>query len=452
MASAARSLPGRPSLRHLKLEAKRRLSAGEFPALHEAQLAIAREHGQPSWKALKKLVDEQSSQGSHVLPHLRWVASRFRDAGAPGWLAPGTAELRQHFSDEFLRRTPRGELIAVITEVAANLREAYVVTAEAPLAARVRCAGLQLVVVVEDSPPHRVTRVRRFPQGSSITGAPGPAPAPRAVGEVPAAAREMAAEAVPEFGLPGLVLAEAEPNAPEWAIAAGWANLDRAEVLTTGHRFPACRVTRLITATAVLRLVADGKVKLNDLVDEQLRSPGLASRAVTIADLLTLTGKAADSGYAALGQLIADVTRSRYTDAVTRLVLEPLGMSDSSFPPSWPGTASNAVTGYQVNRDIAFAQAPARACATPPADGMWTTATDLARFGATWPSLLPEDLAREALRPRPGTGPGGLRIGLGWFIGQHGDVAGMAGGCPARSRPCSSAPLQRVDARWLASP
>ena len=44
-----RPLPGRPSLRFLKLEAKRRLAAGEFPALHDAQLAIAWEHGQPSW-------------------------------------------------------------------------------------------------------------------------------------------------------------------------------------------------------------------------------------------------------------------------------------------------------------------------------------------------------------------------------------------------------------------
>jgi hypothetical protein len=33
-----RDLPDRPSLRHLKLEAKRRLSAGEFTTLHDAQL------------------------------------------------------------------------------------------------------------------------------------------------------------------------------------------------------------------------------------------------------------------------------------------------------------------------------------------------------------------------------------------------------------------------------
>jgi hypothetical protein len=33
--ASTRPLPGRPSLRYLKLEAKRRLAAGEFPALHE---------------------------------------------------------------------------------------------------------------------------------------------------------------------------------------------------------------------------------------------------------------------------------------------------------------------------------------------------------------------------------------------------------------------------------
>ena len=450
MASAARSLPSRPSLRHLKLEAKRRLSAGEFTALYEAQLAIAREHGQPSWKALKKLVEGQSGQRSHVLPQLRWVVYRFRDADTAGWVAPGVSELRQHFSDEFLGRIPPGELIATLVGMAAELRGGYVVTAASPLAAQVRFAGLQLVTAVEADPPHRVARVARFPLGSRIAGAlgsriagaRGAAAAPRCDGEAPAAAREMAAEAVAELGLPGLVLAGGGPDTPDWAVAEGWANLDRAEALTTGHLFPACRVTRLITATAVLRLVADGRVRLRDPVSTHLRPAEPAesaesaepaepaNRSVTVEDLLTQAGKATDAGYAALGELIAGVTRSRYTDAAARLVLEPLGMSDSSFPESWPGSSSGAVTGYRVNRDIAFAQAPARACAIPAAGGLWTTAADLVRFGAMWPSLLPAELAREALRPRAVTGPGGLHIGLGWALGQHGDIAGMAGGCP----------------------
>jgi CubicO group peptidase (beta-lactamase class C family) len=430
MASAARSLPSRPSLRHLKLEAKRRLSAGEFTALYEAQLAIAREHGQPSWKALKKLVDGQSGQRSHVLPQLRWVVYRFRDAGTAGWLAPGISELRQHFSDEFLGRIPPGELIATLAGMAAELRGGYVVTAASPLAAQIRFAGLQLVTAVEADPPHRVARVARFPLGSRIAGTRGAAPASRGAGRVPEAAREIAAGAVAELGLPGLVLAGGGPDTPDWAVAEGWANLDRAEALTTGHLFPACRVTRLITATAVLRLVADGRVRLRDPVSDHLRPAQPADRSVTVEDLLTQAGKAADVGYAALGQLIADVTRSRYIDAAARLVLEPLGMSESSFPESWPGAGSGAVTGYRVNRDIAFAQAPARAGAIPAVGGLWTTAADLVRFGAMWPSLLPAELAREALRPRAVTGPGGLHIGLGWALGQQGDIAGMAGGCP----------------------
>ena len=48
MSEFSRALPDRPSLRFLKVEAKRRLAAAEFDTLHDAQLAIAREHGFPS--------------------------------------------------------------------------------------------------------------------------------------------------------------------------------------------------------------------------------------------------------------------------------------------------------------------------------------------------------------------------------------------------------------------
>ena len=58
-----------------------------------------------------------------------------------------------------------------------------------------------------------------------------------------------------------------------------------------------------------------------------------------------------NGGYAVLGQLIADVTGSPYDQAVTRLVLEPLGMSGSSFPPAQPTLApmwSPATTSHQT--------------------------------------------------------------------------------------------------------
>lgn len=54
---APRLLPERPDLRHLKDEAKRRLAAGGFASLAQAQFAVAREHGFPSWPRLKQFVE-----------------------------------------------------------------------------------------------------------------------------------------------------------------------------------------------------------------------------------------------------------------------------------------------------------------------------------------------------------------------------------------------------------
>ena len=434
MTGATRELPTRPSLRHLKLEAKRRLSAGEFSALHEAQLAIAREHGQPSWTALKEVIDLTHRQ-SHVVPHLRWVASRFRDAGRPGWVPPRASELRRHFDEEFLRRIPPGELIAAITVMAADLREGFAVTAAAPLAAQVKVAGTQIVAAAEADPPHRVTRVGRFPLGRRIAdGRIAAAPA-RTRGMVPEVAGEIAAEAVAELGLPGIVLAGGGPDAPEWAAALGWADLDRAEPLTAGHRFPACAITQLITAIAVLRLVADGGVGLDDPANGHLRRSGLADDAVTVRDLLTRRGtrgafRFSDAGYGALGHLVADVTGMSYPDAAAGLVLGPLGMRDSSFQGDWPGSDSAAVTGYRLNPEMTFAPAPAAVGTILASRGMWTTAADLLRFGATWSSLLPDTLAREAVRPQAASDRDGVRAGLGWLMGADGDIIGISGGGP----------------------
>ena len=114
MPGGSRSLPSRPNLRYLKLEAKRRVAAGEFPTLHEAQAAIAREHGLLGWTALKRRVDAERAGDGHspALDQLRWVIARFAGAGDPGWTAPAGDELRRHFSDQLLTELPPPALIA----------------------------------------------------------------------------------------------------------------------------------------------------------------------------------------------------------------------------------------------------------------------------------------------------------------------------------------------------
>lgn len=437
---APRPLPGRPSLRHLKLEAKRRVAAGEFAALWEAQLVIAREHGLPSWRALRELIARESARESRALPHLRWVESRFRESGSPGWVPPDAHELRQHFTEDLLGRAASpGQLIEAITGVAADLRESYTFTAVGPLTALIKSPGRRLLVAtVEADPPHLVDRARSFPLRDRIDEVRGTAAAraeaaPRAIGaseegEVPPTIRKLAGGAVAELGLPGLVLAGGGPQSPPWAIAEGWADLDRAEALTTSHRFPASRITRLIIAIAVLRLVADDAISLSDPVD----SAGMVADG-TVADLLAQAGKVGSDGYAALRKLIANVTGSPPAAALARLVLEPLKMNDSAFPesPGNPNSRPGLVTGYRLDHALDFASVPpARAWAGQALGGMVTTGADLVRFGTGWWSLLPEELAREALRPQGSTAASGLHMGLGWNLGPGGKTAGMSGTIP----------------------
>jgi hypothetical protein len=237
MSAGPRSLPDHPSLRYLKIEAKRRLAAGEFAALHDAQTAIAGEHGLPSWAALKQAC-AGSQRESHALAHLTWLISRFRDAGEPGWAAPGDAEMRQHFDDGLLAAVPAGSLSAQIIKVAADLRAELVVLSQAPLQAVVQLAGMRYIATADARPPHRLTGLRGFPLGERITDPRAAAPPARVLGAVPAGMTEIADRAVAELGLPALVLAGGEPGQPPWVVAKGHADLDRAEVLDPGHRFP----------------------------------------------------------------------------------------------------------------------------------------------------------------------------------------------------------------------
>ena len=467
MSSQTRAFPEQPNLRFLKLEAKRRLAEGEFATLHEAQLAIAREHGLPSWAALKEFITAaRPGEPGHALTRVRWLIARFQGADGTAWEPPAEDELREQFTAHFLSLVPPGTVISTLTGAAAPLREELVVTREAPLGVRAEIGGLQLEAAAEAEPPHRLSGLRLYRLSQHVTDRRIADPPAWDAGPVPGTAAAVARESFAELGLPGLVLAgTAGPAAagrdPVWTVARGWASLDQAEALRRDHRFPAYSITKLITATAVLRLAAAGHLALDDPANGHLRTVRLADDGVTIRELLShtagvdspgelfgtsipsltsLTGPVmpcsgprgtfsySNGGYAMLGQLIADVTGSAYQEAAAALVLRPLGMTASSFPASWPDT--DAVTGYQLADDGTFEAVAAQVCTIPAAGGLWATAADLARFGLTWGSLLPAALAREALRPHADRDPSGAQIGLGWLLHRPKGVAGHAGGGP----------------------
>ena len=454
MSDQPRTFPGRPSLRFLKIEAKRRLAAGEFGTLHDAQLAIAREHGLPSWTALKESV----SAPGHALTQVRWVLARFAGATDPGWAAPDEEELGAHFDEHFLGLIPPATLTSTLTPIAGQLAGELTITRQTPLSVRGRLDGLGVEAAAEAAPPHRLTTLRMYPLGERVSDPRIAAPPSHPSGDVPAAAATVAAESVAELGLPGLVLAGLAGQQP-WSVAQGWADLDRGEALQGSHRFPVYSVTKLITATAVLRLAADGRLSLDDPASQYLRTIRLADATLTVRELLSHTSGVAspddlfaatvpdlagvtgpvlacpgprgtfrysNGGYAALGQLISDIAERPYPEAAAALVLRPLGMTSSSFPERWPGR--DAVTGYQLAGDGSFEPVNPQVCVIPAAGGLWSTAADLVRFGQGWASLLPGELAREALRPQADRDPDGAQMGLGWLLHQPKDLCGHAGG------------------------
>ncbi|MGH3210539.1 MAG: serine hydrolase domain-containing protein [Trebonia sp.] len=472
MSDQTRELPEQPNLRFLKLQAKRRLAAGEFATLHDAQLAVAREHGLSSWTVLKETVTVGQPEPNPALAQVRWLTSRFRDAGAAAWARPAAEELREHFTGEFLSLVPPDTIIDTTIKAASMFHEDLVVIDEpTDRSVRTQLSGVRIEAVTEADPPHRLISLQLYRLSQLVTDERVAAPPTATAGQVPAEAMATARETFAGLGLPGLIMAGAggvvagtavEGDAA-WSLALGWANLERPEPLGVRHQFPAYAITQVITATVALRLVAEGLVELDAPANQYLRTVRLADEEVTVRELLSHTGgvdngvanpqslfgsvimdlislvgpvmpcsgprgstRYSVGGYAMLGQLIADVTGARYEDTAESLVLRPLGLADSSFPASWPERGS--MTGYQLDDAGRFEPVPGQVCVNLAAGGLWSTAADLARFGAAWGSLLPADLSAEALRPQAPDGNPGPGFGFGWPLHPGGDLAGLVGG------------------------
>ncbi|HEY1665884.1 MAG TPA: serine hydrolase [Trebonia sp.] len=488
--SGERALPEQASLRYLKLQAKRRRAAGEFPTLHDAQRTIAREHGQPSWAALREAVaaaDAAALGEGHALTQLRWIVGRFCGAGEPGWLAPDEEELLEHFTDQFLARFPPDQLVPRITQLAPAMREELVIISATPCTARGRLSGHLVMAVTEARPPYRLLAVQERRLGERINDPRTAAPPAAATGQVPGQVPALAADVSARLGLVGLSLAGASGPAEAWTFTTGWASLERAEPLRAGHAFPAFDVTMAVTATAVLCLAADGRLRLDDRANSHLTAVRLADDGVTVRELLSHTAGVTDpvpltapsvlalatvtgpvvacdgkrgafsyshAGYAALGEIIAEHTGLTYEEAASRLVLRPLGMRQSRFPPSRPDRQAAepaadsfpAVTGYAVAADDTFTPVDGEVSVFPAAGGLWTTGADLVQFGLGWPSLLPRSLAAQAIRPHAKQ-PNGVGVGLGWAVNEPAGLVGIVGEAPG----AGASLLMSVDGRRACS-
>lgn len=187
--------------------------------------------------------------------------------------------------------------------------------------------------------------------------------------------------------IPGMSLAVVDPDHLWYAGGVGLADLATAAPATASTAYLWFSMTKLVTATAALRLADEGRLDLDapaNLYLDYLRTPG--ARQPTVRELLCHTaglgnpapirwvhladtcapdpenmlrrlldrrgafrhpvgGQARYSnvGYLAVGQIIAAVTGASFDDHVQRAVLEPCGMTGTGFTYL---PAADVATGY----------------------------------------------------------------------------------------------------------
>ncbi|MFC8141644.1 amino acid adenylation domain-containing protein [Streptomyces paradoxus] len=286
-----------------------------------------------------------------------------------------------------------------------------------------------------------------------------------------------------EHQVPGVSLALLGADGSVRTHAAGVLAVDGDRPVTPDTLFQVGSISKHVAAFATLRLVAEGRIGLDDSIDTHLTSwrldeldsaPGAVTvrhllghtaglarhRSVgfppggevpTLRDLLEGTGavstprvrrqlvpgstfRKSSTHYWVLQQLLEDVTGEAFQDLAHRLVLAPLGMTGSSFDQDFPRTSGRPVAlGHHV-KGVAM-EGGWRARAHLAAAGLWTTAEDIARLARQVRAsllghegaLLPRAVARELLATHPGS-----FYGLGTIVDDTGgDVEFGHGGEPA---------------------
>lgn len=267
--------------------------------------------------------------------------------------------------------------------------------------------------------------------------------------------------------IPGLSIAIIENGKIVKAQGYGFTEKNGKTPVTTSTLFQAGSVSKPVAALGALHLVAQGKLALDDDVNSKLvtwklpDNPLSADSPVTLRRLLShnagltvhgfpgyangvplpgvvqiLNGEQpantapvrvdiapgskvrySGGGYTVMQQMVVDVSGQAFPDYMRDAVLKPLGMNDSAYtqPPPAARARLNA-SGYLADRSMV----PGRWHVYPEmaAAGLWTNASDLARFAigvqqslaGTGNPVISAVLTQQMLTPQK------ENVGLGLFL------------------------------------
>jgi CubicO group peptidase (beta-lactamase class C family) len=214
----------------------------------------------------------------------------------------------------------------------------------------------------------------------------------------PAGVEEFAAfcaEKIREEGVPGLSVAVVKEDRVVWSRGFGLSDLVSSTRATSQTSYLWFSMTKIATATAVMRLAEEHKLELDAPADEYYRGFKIVSQPtpVSVRHLLNhssglanpvpirwvypasgpvpdrrafverlmgkhrklrfVPGKRAsysNLGYLVLGEVISEVSAMAYEDYMREQILHPLGMNRTDF--SYPHAGRAAATGYHVLRPL----------------------------------------------------------------------------------------------------
>jgi D-alanyl-D-alanine carboxypeptidase len=325
--------------------------------------------------------------------------------------------------------------------------------------------------------------------GSPASARPGPCAAPFSP-RVQHQLRHVITLLRDTYQVPGVEVAVNVPGEGCWAEASGFANLAGKVPLTLSSEFPIESITKTFTATVILQLVKEGKLRLSDPVSAWFPYVQDA-RKITVKNLLNMTsgiysepdaaferqlladphlavtperliraavahGPAAapgtfsysDTNYYLLGLIAQDVTGQTIQRLISDRILGPLHLTRTSVPDAAAQLPVSLVQGYEIAAGRTADVTPEYTAFGPELGGaagaMVSTLGDLERWAYALGTgeLLTPSLQRQRLSfpagpaipfaPLPGTAvsatlPGRYGLGIGSFGGLLGHNGGTAG-------------------------
>ena len=279
-------------------------------------------------------------------------------------------------------------------------------------------------------------------------------------------------ERMKHYKIPGVSIAVISDFKVDWAKAYGVKDIETNEPVTTETLFQAASISKPVTAMVALKKVEEGKIALDENINNKLTSWKLpdneftAKRKVTLANLMSHTGGLTVHGFpgyapgekiptvpqvldgsppantsavrvdmepgskfrysgggVTIEQLaLTDIEKKPFPQIAREAVLRPLGMSHSTYSQPLPaGERKQAATGYRANgKEV---EGKIHVYPEMGAAGLWTTPTDLAKFAIEVQlsiagksnKVLSRDTALKMVTPFIGDS-----ICMGFFVEKHG--------------------------------